>query len=236
MKDIYDGRCAKSPAYNNFGRRGVFNMQDPEEHRQRLKLLRHLFVFNVLLDMQPLFLANLDRLITELQERLNRPVDMLYWFRMFTLDNGGKIQYSDTPRSLLIDKGDVLLSKSFNAISGDQPPEYLESIDNAFLAWAIAGTFPYLHYFLKQIPYKPLQHFLAEGDHVYEVSTLTISPLVTRIIQLTIRLLAWRPCSSRVLPNSRPYLHSLHSLPPHKNPSRRLSPFRPATSRHRRNR
>ena len=91
MKDIYDGRCPKSSLYNNFGRRSVFNMQDPEEHRYRLTLLRHIFVLNVLLDLQPLILANLKRLVEEIEERVTRPMDMLYWFRMYTLDNGGEI-------------------------------------------------------------------------------------------------------------------------------------------------
>lgn len=92
IKAIYGvgSTCIKSPAYDNFGRRGMFQMQDPEMHRQRQKRIAHIFAPAVLQQMEPLIQACVAKLITQLKKRAGKEVDALHWSRMTVLDVGGE--------------------------------------------------------------------------------------------------------------------------------------------------
>lgn len=88
MSDIYgpSSNYVKGPVYDMFGRRGLFQMRNREEHKQRQKLMAHIFAPASILSMEPLIHVQIRKLLAALERRLEKPIDMLYWFRMLALD------------------------------------------------------------------------------------------------------------------------------------------------------
>ncbi|KAL1876832.1 hypothetical protein VTK73DRAFT_9134 [Phialemonium thermophilum] len=155
VKPIYGAgtTCIKSPAYDNFGRPGTFQIQDPEQHRQRAKRVAHIFAPGVLQQMEPLIQGVVDRVLSAFTRRAGQPVDALHWCRMTALEVSGE----------------VLLGKSFGAFDGDgEAPAYVHHLDNAYLVWSLYGLAPLLCKMLELLPAKKLQEFMAAGDYVYK--------------------------------------------------------------------
>ncbi len=69
--------------------------------------------------------------------------------------------------------GQLFLGKSFDALKNDKPPAYVHHLDNAYLVWAISGIFPLTYKFMSFLPFKSVKEFLAAGDYVYDVSSLS---------------------------------------------------------------
>ncbi|RYP65630.1 hypothetical protein DL769_006261 [Monosporascus sp. CRB-8-3] len=145
--------CIKSPAYDNFGRLGLFQMQDPAQHRERQKRVAHIFAPSSLQQMEPLIQGVLHKLVSAIEKRLGKPVDALHWCRMTALEVSGEI----------------LLGKSFGAFAADgDAPAYVHHLDNAYLVWSLFGLAPLLCKTLERLPVKSLQQFMAAGDYVYK--------------------------------------------------------------------
>lgn len=155
IKPIYGAgtTCVKSSAYNNFGRLGMFQMQDPEAHRQRQRRVAHIFAASSLQQMEPLIQSVIDRVMDAISKRARAPVDALHWCRMTALDVSGE----------------VLMGKPFGAFDGEEEaPVYIHHLDNAYLVWLLNGLAPFLFQLLTRLPIKGLQHFLAAKDYVYQ--------------------------------------------------------------------
>jgi hypothetical protein len=92
IKPIYGAgtTCIKSAAYDNFGKLGTFQMQDPEQHRQRQKRVAHIFAPSSLQQMEPLIQSVVGRVVSALEKRVGKTVDALHWCRMTALDVSGK--------------------------------------------------------------------------------------------------------------------------------------------------
>jgi hypothetical protein len=89
--------CIKSPAYDNFGREGMFQMQEPERHRRRQKRIAHIFAPAVLQQMEPLIQGCVAKLVAQLRKRTGKEVDALHWCRMTVLDVGGESGWGGGP-------------------------------------------------------------------------------------------------------------------------------------------
>lgn len=156
IKAIYGSStsCAKSPAYDNFGRQGLFQMQDQEKHRQRQNRVAHIFSQRSMQQMESLVQHQIDLLVLAIEQRLGTVVDALQWCRMTALDISGEL----------------LLGKSFDGLRGDgEAPAYVHHLDNAYLVWSLQGLAPWLCSCLRLLPIQSLQEFLASGDYVYKV-------------------------------------------------------------------
>lgn len=155
VKPIYGPgtTCIKSSAYDNFGRLGMFQMQDPAQHRERQKRVAHVFAPSSLQQMEPLIQGVVDRVIGVIGQSLGKPVDALHWCRMTALDISGE----------------VLMGKSFGAFDANgAAPTYVHHLDNAYLVWSLFGLAPLLCRALERLPVKSLQDFFAAGDYVYQ--------------------------------------------------------------------
>ncbi|KAK3319398.1 cytochrome P450 [Apodospora peruviana] len=159
IKTIYGNgsSCIKSSAYDKFGRKGMFQMADPEQHRLRQKRIAHIFAPAVLQQMEILIQNCVGRLVgQQLRKRSGTEVDMLHWARMTVLDVGGEL----------------MLGKSFGALDDDgdrnDAPTYVHHLDNAYIAWSLYGLSPTLFRLFEYLPIKSLQEFLAAGDYVYK--------------------------------------------------------------------
>ena len=119
----------KGPAYDSFGRKGMFQMKDPHEHRERHRRVSHIFSATSLQQMEPLVQSVMDRTVAAIDKRGGEAVDALHWCRMMALDVAGE----------------VLMGKDFGAFSGDETaPAYVRNLDNAFIAWNLWDTAPLL--------------------------------------------------------------------------------------------
>ncbi|KAM7183701.1 Cytochrome P450 [Rhypophila sp. PSN 637] len=162
IKTIYGAgsSCVKSPAYDNFGKRGMFQMTDPEEHRRRQKRVTHVFAPVVLNQMEPL--------IQNLRKRAGTEVDMLHWARMTVLDVGGELMFG----------------KSFGALDGDgNAPSYVRHLHNAFAAWALYDLNPFAFRLLEYLPIQSLRNFLAAGEYVYKYGEDAMKDYIQRHVQ-----------------------------------------------------
>ena len=91
MKDIYGARnnFAKAPAYAAFGRKSLFTMRKKEEHRARAKRIAHIFSPTSVAQVEPIVHVTIAKLLSSLEKRLSKPIDVIHWFRMFALDITG---------------------------------------------------------------------------------------------------------------------------------------------------
>ncbi|KAK5657494.1 hypothetical protein OQA88_3066 [Cercophora sp. LCS_1] len=144
--------CTKSEAYESFGRKGMFQMQDPEEHRQRQRRMAHVFSAGNLQQIEPLIQAVIDRVVDAIAARAGQATDALHWCRMMALDVSGE----------------VLMGKSFGAFEGDKAPTYAQQLDITFLVLALQNLSPLLCSALKLLPIAGIQAFFSAPDKIYQ--------------------------------------------------------------------
>jgi hypothetical protein len=101
--------CMKSPAYDTFGKLGLFQMRNPEMHRERYRRvsdspifffseqpsthksqIAHIFAPGSLQQMEPLVQGAMKDLVEALTKREGTAVDALHWVRMAAVDISGK--------------------------------------------------------------------------------------------------------------------------------------------------
>lgn len=172
VKTIYgsNSTCIKSPVYDNLGRRGMFHIQDPEQHRQRQRRVSHIFSAGTLQQMEPLVQNVVNRTISAIaRTTANQTTDALRLSRLMALDVAGE----------------VLMGKPFGAFGdGDddgsqQADDYLQNIDNTFLAFAIEGLSPAFHHVLSLLPVPSLQNLLAAPSYFYSYGAEALSQYVS---------------------------------------------------------
>ena len=79
----------KGPLYEYVGRRGLFNMRDIDQHKERRKRLSHIFSPAHLTGLEPLIADKVRDLVAAVDRHLNGSMDMWHFFRMFSLDVSG---------------------------------------------------------------------------------------------------------------------------------------------------
>jgi len=92
IKAIYEGQgeCAKGPIYDTFGRTGLFSMQDPVAHKERRRLMAHVFAQGNINDMEPIIREQVQKLIAVIDRKSPEGIDVRQWFRMLSLDISGE--------------------------------------------------------------------------------------------------------------------------------------------------
>lgn len=157
VKPIYGAgtTCIKAPAYETFGRQGVFQMKDPEEHRQRLRGIAHIFTMGSMLQIEPTIQRTAANLAKAVARGVGKETDALLLMRLTALENGGT----------------VLLGKEFGCFSDEgvvTTPDYVHYLDNTYIVFAVKSLSPLLFSFLKLLPIKGLQDFLRAPDVMYK--------------------------------------------------------------------
>lgn len=93
--------CIKGPAYDYFGKRGMFQMKDPSEHRERQRRMVHIFSPGSLQQMEPLVQSVIDRTVSAIEKRSGQACDALHWCRMMALDVAGNYANSQRARHVV---------------------------------------------------------------------------------------------------------------------------------------
>jgi cytochrome P450 len=154
IKSIYGvgATVIKAPVYDTFGRKGMFQMRDPQEHRERQRRILHIFSATSLQQMEPLVQSVMARTVAAIDKRCGEAVDALHWCRMMALDIAGE----------------VLMGKDFGAFDGEgNAPVYLHRLDNAYIVWNLWDIAPRLSWALEQLPVPSLRQFFAAGEYLY---------------------------------------------------------------------
>lgn len=91
IRDIYglSAGCLKPKIYSAVGREAMFQMVDPEKHRERQRRMIHIFGFNVLLQLEPMIQEQISRMIDLVERSVDKPCEVLYITRMLALDVAG---------------------------------------------------------------------------------------------------------------------------------------------------
>lgn len=71
----------KAKIYNALGRKSVFHMRDPEEHKERRKLLNHAFAPIPLNEANPIIMEHVKQFSEKLEHQDGQHVDILYVLR-----------------------------------------------------------------------------------------------------------------------------------------------------------
>ncbi|KAK1760108.1 cytochrome P450 [Echria macrotheca] len=168
VKSIYSASATviKGPAYDHFGRKGMFQMKDPQEHRERYRRVAHIFSASSLQQMEPLVQAVMDRTVAAFVQRAGQAVDALHWCRMMALDVAGE----------------VLMGKAFGAFEGEggKAPVYVDHLDNAYIVWNLWSIAPLLCWVLELLPIKGIREFFAGGDYVYKYGADAVHDYIAR--------------------------------------------------------
>ncbi|KAI9813028.1 MAG: hypothetical protein M1832_006419 [Thelocarpon impressellum] len=165
VNDIYTGtKFAKAPVYDLFGRQGLFQMQDAEQHQRRQKRVAHVFAPSSLAVMEPAIHDTVRKLLRSLGRRVGQPIDMLRWFRMLALDV----------------VGELFLGKSFGALDTESTPSFVHDLDAGYLTWSVKGQFPVIYWLMCSLPIPSLRHFLGSGDRLYDYGIQALSDYIGR--------------------------------------------------------
>ena len=81
--------CIKGPIYDYFGKRGMFQMKDAAEHRERQRRMAHIFSAGSLQQMEPLVQSVIDRTVSAIEKTSGQVCDALHFCRMMALDVAG---------------------------------------------------------------------------------------------------------------------------------------------------
>jgi cytochrome P450 len=84
------GECNKAPIYDHLARTGVFNIRDPVAHKQRRRLLSHVFAQGNINDMEPNIREQIRKLMEVIDRHSSNAIDVRQWFRMLSMDVAGK--------------------------------------------------------------------------------------------------------------------------------------------------
>ena len=76
----------KAPSYSNMARKGVFNMQIPEEHRERRRRMNHTFSQTSINDTETITRELIKKLMGVIDGYKGEKMEMKHWFRMLILD------------------------------------------------------------------------------------------------------------------------------------------------------
>ena len=166
-KSIYGmgATVIKSSAYDNFGRKGMFQMQDPHEHRERQRRVSHIFSAGTLQQMEPLIRSVVDKTVAAMEKGVGGATDAVHWCRMMALDVAGE----------------VLMGRSFGAFEGEETaPVYIHNLDDAFFAWTLKGVAPSFYWMLQWVPMKRLQAFLGAGQYIYRYGSNAVQDYIKR--------------------------------------------------------
>ena len=91
IRDIYgpSSKCFKSKVYSAMGREAIFQIVDPERHRERQKKIMHMFSLNVLLQLKPMIQEQVSKMIDLVEKSIGKPCEVIYVTRMLALDISG---------------------------------------------------------------------------------------------------------------------------------------------------
>ncbi len=95
LRQIYNpgNDFTKGDIYVHFGRRALFTMLDPVEHRERRKRLAPAFAMSHLYQMESLIAVQVRTFLKKVEQGLGKPFDMYYWAKLVTLDIAGNLIY-----------------------------------------------------------------------------------------------------------------------------------------------
>lgn len=90
----------------------------------------------------------IEKFVQILEHRVHRPLDVLLWFRMLTLDTFGQLSLRSSRISKppgtedLTAVGEMFLGTNFGGLDSEKPPTVLEDLDNVFPTYFIRRQFP----------------------------------------------------------------------------------------------
>lgn len=115
-------------------------------------MLSHAFSQAALNDAEPSIGVLVLKLIERLEKADGQAVDMLQLFRRLSLDIVGQL----------------FLGQSFEALDSEEPPKFLEWMDNMFISLGIQYAFPAVYRLIELLPAQQVQDMIAGPTRIAE--------------------------------------------------------------------
>lgn len=143
----------KADFYKLLGEPSLFNFLGISEHKERRRLLNHVFSQQLLNDLEPAFDQSLRKLTAVIDEHEDKAVDIKHLFKCFAVDNAGEI----------------FLGRSFQALSSKETPKNVKDFDLLFLSCFVTGFFPLTAQFLRKLQLPKVEELLGAMGRFYKV-------------------------------------------------------------------
>ncbi|KAK4173768.1 cytochrome P450 [Triangularia setosa] len=146
--------CIKSSVYSAFGRQGMFQMQDPDQHQHRQRRVSHIFSTSSTIHVEPL----VQRVINNLIQEGIRDSGHVALFRIMALDVSGE----------------VLMEKSFSSLDAGDTKEkregalYIKQLDATYTFVVFQVFCPPLARLMGLLPVERLQVLANPWKVVYQ--------------------------------------------------------------------
>lgn len=131
---------------------GIFAMRDKKAHNSRKRLLNHAFSQSIINDTEPIIAALIMKTLDIVTATKGTPIDMLQVFRRLSLDIVGQL----------------FMGQSFQALDSEEPPKFLEWMDNMFVSLGIQYAFPLVHKLMVVMPLKGPQEVILGPTRIAE--------------------------------------------------------------------
>ncbi|KAI4129454.1 MAG: hypothetical protein LQ338_002235 [Usnochroma carphineum] len=168
LKELYlrGSKFPKSGRYDGFatGTRASFDMTDPESHRERRQLVRHVLASSHIDQAEPLIADQVRKCMNWVARSQGQSVEVMLLLRRLMLDTAGAL----------------FLGAQFGALENEEQPKFLDDMDDFFTLSAIRWNAPWMLRVLRILPVRSIQHFLGAQQRSMEYGRRSFDEYITR--------------------------------------------------------
>ncbi|KAL8715282.1 MAG: hypothetical protein Q9220_001240 [cf. Caloplaca sp. 1 TL-2023] len=156
LKELYlkGSKFPKSGRYDGFAlsERASFDMTDPDQNRERRHLVRHVLASSHIDQAEPMIADQVRKCVKWVKRSQGQSVEVMLLLRRLMLDTAGAL----------------FLGAQFGALETEEPPKYLDDLDDYFTLSAIRWNAPWMLTVLRVLPFQAIQHFLGAQQRAME--------------------------------------------------------------------
>ena len=174
VKQLYlsGSKFPKSRRYEGFSSttRASFDMTDVHEHRVRRNLVRHVLAQSNIDEAEPIIADQVRKSLTWVKRSENSSLEIMLWMRRVMLDTAGSSTLLSNFSNEInqVSAGALFLGRSFHALDNEDPPTFLDDMDDFFNVTAIRWLAPWMLPVLNALPIPKIQHFLRAQQRGYQ--------------------------------------------------------------------
>ncbi|KAL8686024.1 MAG: hypothetical protein Q9218_007398, partial [Villophora microphyllina] len=168
IKELYQrgSKFPKSGRYDGFatGTRASFDMTDPDSHRERRHMVRHVLASSHIDQAEPLIADQVRKCMKWVERLEGQSVEIMLLLRRLLLDTAGAL----------------FLGAKFGALDNEEQPKFLDDLDDFFTLSAIRWNAPWMLRVLRLLPVKSIQHFLGAQQRGMDYGRRSFNEYIAR--------------------------------------------------------
>ncbi|KAL8947151.1 MAG: hypothetical protein Q9222_006534 [Ikaeria aurantiellina] len=139
-------------------------MTDPDQNRERRHLVRHVLASSHIDQAEPMIADQVRKCVSWVKRSQGQSVEVMLLLRRLMLDTAGAL----------------FLGAQFGALETEDPPKYLDDLDDYFTISAIRWNAPWILTVLRALPFKSVQHFLGAQQRAMEYGRQSFAQYIAR--------------------------------------------------------